>query len=129
MSDAEINVGAMYRAPYPFRIDAYIAFDEEGCGAVPTWIPGVRQEPRAPDGVDSDCIADGLGFMCLHVVSLHKPGKFPPRVFYVRTWEDPNGRVFGKKSLRMTTLAAFRRLLRGYRHEYELKTGKLREAA
>ena len=64
-----------------------------------------------------DSLPDGE--MLLSVVSTHKPGKFPERIFYTRQWKDPEGKVFGKGALRVTTIGTFRRLLRGYRHKYE----------
>lgn len=77
---------------------------------------------NTPSG-DTDCIAHGLGFQRVTVISKHKPGKFPARVFYVRKWEDPDGKVWGKGKLHITTEAAFKGLVRGYRHEFELVEG------
>jgi hypothetical protein len=50
-------------------------------------------------------------------------------VFYVRKWEDPDGRQFGKGALRMTTLGAFRQLLSGYRFPYTIAPEREKEAA
>ena len=106
---AEIEVG------HPFVRDKYTKHDEEGGYEVDCWKPGTRGESVYPD----DCIAvyDGMGSQILTVVSLHKPGKYPTRVFYTRKWRDPDGGIFGKGSLRMTTLPAFRKIIAGYRVE------------
>lgn len=117
---SEINAGDAHRVPYPFYLDAFTEFDEDGAAPVSTWIPGARME-QGYDG-EGDCIADGMGFMRLLVISIHKPGSYPTRVFFVRKWEDPTGYVFGKGALRVTTVGAFLRMLRGYRHEFALKT-------
>lgn len=114
--------GEVYEVAYPFVRDTYncLDYDEDGGGIVnvPTWKPGVRIEP---DG-QGDCQnnADALGTMRLTVVSVHKPGRFPARVFYTRAWVNPEGKVFGKTKLRMTTAGAFTILTRGYRHSYVL---------
>jgi len=121
--------GDVHRVPYPFRLDTFTDFDGDGGATVSTWIPGTRNEPVPPYGEDCESIADGMGFMHLQVVSLHKPGKYPERVFYVRKWEDPDGRQFGKGALRMTTLGAFRQLLSGYRFPYTIAPEREKEAA
>ena len=69
---------------------------------------------------DQVAIADGMGQMVLEVVSRHKPGKFPERTFFLRSFVDPNGRAFGKARLRVTTTPAFKRMAAGYRHEFEM---------
>lgn len=85
-----------------------------------TWRPGVRFEQHDAN-CDADTIADALGRMRLRVIAVVKPGKYPERVFYTRQWQDPDGKLFGKTNLRMTTTQNFRVLLRGYRHEYDLQ--------
>ena len=66
-------------------------------------------------------VADGVGSMVLDVVATFKPGRFPERVFYTRRGVDPDGREFGKPNkLRVTTIAHFRSLLKGYRHHFEV---------
>ena len=85
---------------------------------VKSWRPGVEWEQD--DEYAAHGVAEALGEMLLTVVDIHKPGRFPTRVFYTRQWKDPNGKVFGKAGLRITTLDAFRRRLRGYMHEFWL---------
>ena len=66
-------------------------------------------------------VAHGIGSMVLHVVATFKPGRFPERVFYTRRWIDPDGREFGQAGkLRIDTTGQFRRLLKGYRHQFEV---------
>lgn len=54
----------------------------------------------------------------IQVVSL--PGNFAPRVFYVRQWRDPDGKVFGKRTCQVTTVSTFSKLAKGYRYEFFL---------
>ena len=61
-----------------------------------------------------------MGSMVLTVVDVFKPGRYPARVFYTRQWIDPDGKVFGKSALRMTTVSAFLRRTRGYMHDFYL---------
>ena len=48
------------------------------------------------------------------VVAAFKPGRFPTRIFFTRSFTDPDGKTFGKGALRISTLDKFRRLTRGY---------------
>ena len=57
------------------------------------------------------------------MIDVHRPGKFPPRVFFTRQWKDPTGKTFGKGGLHIMTTAAFRRRLKGYMHDYEMMDG------
>jgi hypothetical protein len=108
---------------YPFVRETYRAFDsdEDGSGEieVPTWKPGVRFENVPPEG-DTRTHADALGLCRLTVVATFKPGRYPERVFFTRTWVTPDGKAFGKPKLRMTTVGAFRTACRGYRYWSEL---------
>lgn len=106
---------------YPFVRDTFSYYDEGSETEELTWKPGIRYEHRGPYP-DSEpvSVADAIGRMELTIVSVHKPGRFPTRVFYTRKWIDPDGKRFGKTRLRMTTQATFNTLARGYRHPYEL---------
>jgi hypothetical protein len=117
----EILPGAEIEVGHPFVRDKFTKHDEEGGYEVDCWKPGTRSEMVYPD----DCIAvyDGMGTQILTVVSLHKPGKYPTRVFYTRKWRDPDGATFGKGALRMTTLPAFRKIIAGYRVEIAPASG------
>lgn len=104
---------------FPFVRATYEERDEEGVAERETWKPGTRYEPIDNMGNGHD-VADGVGWMHLTEISRHKPGKYPERVFYTRLFEDPDGKSFGKRNLRMTTAEAFRRLCAGYRVPYEV---------
>jgi hypothetical protein len=94
-----------------------------------TWRPGVRPGALVPpDGGDEPEEADGMGCQILTIVSIHRPGRYPSRVFYTRRWRDPAGKEFGKGALRIKTMNAFKRLIAGYRHEFRL-IEREREAA
>ena len=101
--------GRTYEVWYPFKRETYTRFEAEGCTDEPTWAPGWRYEGRDVGYGEAafDAEWDGDGAMLLTVVSLHKPGKtYPERAFYVRQWRDPDGKVFGKKNLRIVSSRA-----------------------
>lgn len=84
------------------------------------WRPGCDRDRSPADGID-DHTADGLGAMLIQVVEVVRlPGGFAPRVFYVRQWRDPDGKVFGKRRCRVTTTSALAKTIKGYRHEFYL---------
>ncbi len=113
-----LTPGAFIEVAHPFVREEYNGLDEDGPFTRMSWKPGVRFELVAPD--DGAAFADGIGKQVLTIVSVHKPGKYPERVFYTRRWESPDGHQFGKTKLRVTTTGAFRTLIRGYRHEFEM---------
>lgn len=106
---------------YPFVKTKFMNFMDVGADESPTeeesWRPGCDSDVDDHGNVTWSC--EGHGEMLLEVVGEFKPGRFPARVFYVRQWKDPDGKVFGKCKLRMTTRASFDRMLKGYRHNYE----------
>ena len=104
---------------YPFTRFVFHGFDIEGPFSDDGWRPGCETDTN-DEGV-RDYSADALGAMLLEVVQVVSlPGNFAPRVFYVRQWRDPDGKVFGKRLCRVTTVSAFSKLLKGYRHEFYL---------
>lgn len=125
-----IEVGSVFEVPYPFVRDTFSEHyaDEDGQGVSErqTWRPGTRfverGHARYPDDAPPvDCVADAIGAQLIWVISVHKPGSFPTRVFYTRQWRDPDGKAFGKGGLRSKTLSAFRSLVRGYRHPFKVE--------
>ena len=114
----------MFGADYPFVREVVGLWDGEGYSRTVSWKPGVRWVQTSID--DSDAVADGIGKIILIVVSVHKPGRFPARIFFERQWINPDGKPFGKGGCRVTTVAAFKRLTRGYRHPYRLATAEER---
>ncbi|KDC09721.1 hypothetical protein AZ19_3626 [Bordetella bronchiseptica E012] len=112
-----------FRVAYPFALEEYSGPKDGEFYDGKTWRPGIRFEVRDSGYLydpDQVAIADGMGQMVLEVVSRHKPGKFPERTFFLRSFVDPNGRAFGKARLRVTTTPAFKRMAAGYRHEFEM---------
>ena len=111
---------------YPFVRYVANLYDEDDGHPYQTegWRPGctAEEDERDEHGYPSKVfVADGTGSMVLDVVATFKPGRFPERVFYTRRWIDPDGREFGKTStLRVTTTGQFRRLLKGYRHPFDV---------
>lgn len=114
------SAGDTFTIDYPFVRDTYTAFDEEGCCEAQTWRPGVRFVPLPPYGEDSGAVADGIGIAHFEVISIHKPAHYPARVFFTRRFQTPRPekRWFGKTKLHIVTLEKFRRLTRGYQHQY-----------
>ena len=103
---------------YPFVRFVFRGCDNDGPFSDDGWRPGCEKDVEE-GGVDY--AADGLGAMLLEVVQVVKlPGGFAPRVFYVRRWRDPDGKVFGKRRCRVTTTSAFAKLMKGYRHDFYL---------
>jgi hypothetical protein len=130
----DLEAGAIFRAPYPFILDKYTAVENDGDGystsEQTTWKPGTRLETVyiPPDDCDSVNIADGVGEIILTIVSTHKPGHYPTRVFFVRQWRSPAGKEFGKRSCRCVTAEKFRRLAKGYAYPFEIDQKKTRAA-
>lgn len=112
--------------PYPFvRCTAVIHdFDSEGPSetTVQSWRPGTETEARGREGEYTDFFADAMGAMRLNEVqACPMPKPYQERVFYTRQWVDPEGKVFGKAHLRVTTRGAFTRLKAGYRFPFEIQ--------
>jgi hypothetical protein len=121
-----LETGTEFKVQYPFVLTTACGIDEEGPTCFPSWKPGVERVPVYPDS--DEAVFHGEGFMVLTVVDTFKPGKYPTRVFYTRSWIDPQGRTFGKTKLRMTTVGHFKTLASGYRHR-DTRKGGVREAA
>jgi len=119
----DIIAGAVFEHDYPFVRDTYQEHDEDGTHNIGTWRPGVRWEMTMPDS--GEACADGVGKQRLTVIGTYKPGRFPERIFYVRTWIDPRGKEFGNTKLRITTKQAFMALAKGYRHEFRLEDSEV----
>lgn len=115
-----MKAGDVFRVKFPFvRCEVDVPDDDpEGVGyaKISSWTPGVEFVNVYPD--DSEAVCDGEGEMVLTVVDVHKPGRFPARVFFTRSWVTPDGKTFGKGALRITTAQAFKRRAAGYMHEY-----------
>lgn len=116
-------VGEIFESVYPFHRATFGKWDGDESGegyveGIPTWTPGCRHAERGEGDIQN--VADAFGRVVLTVVSLHKPGKYPTRVFFTRTWVNPDGKAFGKTTCRITTVPTFRLLTQGYRHEFVL---------
>lgn len=119
-----IQDGMLFSVPYPFVHDTYESLEHDGQVEIVSWKPGVRFEDRRANAYcepEPEAVADGVGVMRLYVVSVHKPGRFPTRVFYTRKWVPPSGNPFGKDGLRVTTLDAFRRRATKYQHTFVVR--------
>lgn len=113
---SEVQAGAVFAVRYPFVRDSFTLpeFDGEGYTEVttPSWKPGCNYRPCAPDETEPYCHAEGQ--MELTVIDVHKPGKYPARVFFTRQWIGPDGKRFGKGALRIMTMQAFKRRAAGW---------------
>lgn len=117
MSD-EFNPGAEIEIAHPFSREEYHGFDEDGPFKRMSWRPGTRIEPIYPD--DAEEVADGIGTQIFTIISIHKPGRFPARVFFTRRWRDPQGNEFGKSKCHIKTVSALRTRCRGYSVPFRL---------
>jgi hypothetical protein len=121
-SSPPLEAGRVFEVAFPFVLERVELPPDDpeatSMAEVDSWRPGVQWDDDGRG--NSVAAADAIGAMLLTVVSVHRPGKFPTRVFYTRQWRDPTGKMFGKQSLRVTTSQAFKRRIRGYAHEYEL---------
>lgn len=117
-----LKAGDVFSVPYPYcRETVELPPDDPEAtemAQVQSWRPGVFTE--SDGGYDVQSAADAMGAMLLTVIDVHKPGRFPARVFFTRQWRDPDGKVFGKSVLRITTVPAFLRRTKGYMHDFYL---------
>lgn len=106
---------------YPFSRATFIGCDLDGQQfSDEGWRPGCDRDRSPADSID-DHTADGLGAMLIQIVDVVKlPGGFAPRVFYVLRWRDPDGKEFGKKLCRVTTVGTLAKTVKGYRHPFYL---------
>ena len=99
-----------------------------------SWRPGVFLEVTYDTGwgdypePNEGAVANGMGKMLLAEIDRHAlPKPYQARVFYTRQWQDPDGRVFGKKQIRIITAGGFTHLCDGWRHEFALDPKALEE--
>lgn len=113
--------GEIFEVIYPFCKTKFKKWDEDGEYIIDSWKPGCNAEQYDEGG--AEWYADGVGAMIIEVISTHKPGKYPERVFYLRRWRDPEGVEFGKPCLRITTTANLKRLAKGFRYRFNTEDG------
>jgi hypothetical protein len=110
---ADISGPAVFETAFPF----YRKFSSEfGLG----WRIGCVQEPS-----DGTYFADGVGAQIVEVVDVVAVGHgYAPRVFYLRSWRDPDGKCFSRQPnpLMVGTVGQVKKLIEGYRHRYELRS-------
>lgn len=116
---APFNPGDVFRAPYPFIRNTHQYLGDEGSFDQEVWRPGAEFESDGSGDVNA--LADGVGEVIYTVVSIYTPPKFPTRVFYTRSWVDPNGNTFGKRGLQIAVMSKFKRLARGYLYAFGLR--------
>jgi len=113
----EFHQGQKIKVKFPFYMGTHDGYD--ACGEFysdDVWIPGCKERPLPPD--DSELVADDVGVMVLTIVDIHKPGRYPERIFYTRKWVDPDGKEFGSGKLNITTTPTFKRRAAGYYYPY-----------
>jgi len=115
-SSVDIKEGDVFEIDYPFSRTVYL--DQEG-GESQTWNPKPYYiQTQYDEGV---LMADANGKCVLTVVSVHRPGKFPTRVFYTRKFINPDGATFGKSKLIIKTVGVFRKYSAGYMEVYKIE--------
>lgn len=118
--------GEVYEIRFPFKrgkYEPYPDYEDPASGGtfcaatdramVETWVPG-WDEGETYYGPRHWC--EGWGAEIRTVIGVFQPGRYPERCFYVRRWRDPDGRVFGKKKLRILASRDFRNWARGTRY-------------
>ena len=105
MNHLEINKEYVFMCP--FKTGTYSYYDEDGLCEEATWIPGYYFDNETQDEFIK--CADGLGKVIYKIIDIHKPGKYPTRVFYIRNWVDPDGKKFGSNKLHITTEISLKR--------------------
>ena len=76
-----------------------------GTVSIKSWRPGVRYENVAPD--DAEPVWDGEGMETRTIVAIAHIDGGGLRILYRREWQKPDGKTFGKKTVRLTTPSAF----------------------
>jgi hypothetical protein len=114
----DFTEGTTYRIPYPFCRSEYAEQDRDSFCISLSWCPGCVH--ASYDFETSIAHGQGLRILtCLRIVQLPSPDR--PKVLYRQTWQDPDGKVFGNRMVRMCSLPKFAGLLNGYRFPYTIK--------
>ena len=114
------------RIAYPFVQEPITLMDDEGPYTMLAWRPGVIEPPlemRSYGDGWADFIrwCHGIGACVLtEIEKVVLPKPYQPRIFYVRTWVDPDGKAFGKTTLRVCTETKFLAMLQGYFYPYDV---------
>jgi hypothetical protein len=101
-SNAPFLKGEVFKAPCPFlRAMRYETdWDTFEQKEILSWKPGLKWENEFTG--ESFATAHGMGECVWTIVDTHKlPAPYKTRVFFIRTWIDPDGRSFGKKDLKV----------------------------
>ena len=106
-SMTKFEPGQVWRMRCPFIREDVDLIDVDGPYTQKSWRPGVRYEPVPPD--DAEPVSDGFGCELRTIVAVVPIPGWPTRIFYTRRYQTPNGSHFGKRRLRVTTSANFRR--------------------
>lgn len=105
--DRKIETGKTYEYEFPFvRLEtSWLDKDEIW------WKPGFEVERDD----DFHCsMATGMGKAIVEVIAICElPGRYQDRVFFKRTWQAPDGLVFGGNNLQVKTLSGFLKMLEG----------------
>jgi len=100
------------RAPFVWYQTDIPEPDGPGFVTVETWKPGFDAES---DEYNTYYLCHGFGQIIYTIIDFHKlPRPYPARVFYTRKFRDPDGKVFGKSKLRITTTAHFTRMIKSH---------------
>ena len=114
MPDPPATEPETYKVPYPF-VD--LGTDVVG-KPDNTWRPGIRYEQDGPE--TSSPVADAMGTMVLTVISRYRPPGYQEKTFFKRRFYAPDGTVQGDKRLHMTSSWYFKKLCKGYQHDFDL---------
>ncbi len=92
------------------------------------WRPGVNFENDGSG--ETWAYAHGMGRSVYKIIDLHKlPHPHKTRVFYIRTWIDPDGKTLGKKTIQILVPNALRdRLKKAEERAFEIDIVEFTEA-
>ncbi len=113
----KFEAGQVYSFDYPFVREELEPWDDKT--VLGLWRPGVQRE-QDECGHMAPPYADGIGRQVINIISVHKPGKYLPRVFYLRSWIDPDGKEFGSTIVKVRTAQSLGKIIRGYGYKYIL---------
>jgi hypothetical protein len=117
------KAGDVFEVDYPFWKNEDPDSNEfDGIYRTGDWEVGCFYEKGDYEvGLLDSYLYDTFGKMVLKVEGTHTiPGR-AERIFYTKTWIDPDGKEFGKDTLRVTSRGAFTRLLKGRRYMNKAK--------
>lgn len=121
---SEYETGAVIECKWPLTWCLHYQPQIGPGHAILGWRAGVF--PRDGDGGSyqsyTEWDANGEGVARFTVISVHKPGKYPARVFYTREFVSPDNMPIHNKERRLhiCSVAAFKKRVEGWPYSYDV---------